>query len=273
MGDILTKEDIKDSIKKNNYYGFKKLSDNEYKIMDIVSVTLPEIDDTDTQYKEKSLEETIFDSFSAISLLDKKYVIKLSKLKTVLNEDLEINDCKTLISFYSDGKKMFNICNIMISNKLDELSKIWLSHEYIHALKDTNFNEFKSKYITSEVLPIFFELILAHDKFIDIHDKWKHERLRFLAHDNEHYIYGRNNEENEEDINDYIVDAYGHYLLGYYYALNLYNLYKLNPKPILKGFKKVLDHKMTTMDLLTKLNLNEVNNENIKTFVYEHKNL
>ena len=56
-------------------------------------------------------------------------------------------------------------------------------------------------------------------------------------------------------VYEYIRSYIGRYLNSFYYAIILYNMYKENPKKILGYVSKVLNHELTTYDMLIDLNI------------------
>ena len=133
----------------------------------------------------------------------------------------------------------------IIPEKTNELSPIWIGHECIHCLKDINYKEYKDKDLYSEVLTIFYEILVSHTIFNDIHDIWKNERNNMLINNNYYYNLLKNNlnDKEKENVYEFAMYLYGEYLTNYYYALNLFHLYKENPKVITKYINKYIAEK------------------------------
>ena len=117
--------------------------------------------------------------------------------------------------------------------------------------------------------PIFYELIDYENSKLKI--KHLEYRLFWLTEQKETYLaiskILKDNINNyklsflNDDINatqniyEYVKSYFGSYLGGFYYALILYNMYKVNPEIILNLINDVLSHKITTLDMLNKLNI------------------
>lgn len=162
---------------------------------------------------------------------------------------------------------------------------IWYSHEAIHALKDSNYNEFiNNKY--GEILPLFHEFLLSNKISNLVYNEWLQLRYVYLKENNEridiplmmdnsNYISLLDALLNEKQIKDKKLLNYnnGRYLLGYYYSLLLYNLYLNNPNKILHLISKVLRNEISTENLLNELDIIENNTTNNKIFNTTHNSL
>lgn len=151
-----------------------------------------------------------------------------------------------------------------------DVDSVFLGHEHCHATKDTNYMEFQRALILDEVIPIFFELMgYENDR---LRKKTLFRRLLALNYNKdvyalaasyfEHnsicrYYYSINNvptyEQNE--LYKFAKTEHGLYLSNFYYALILYNIYRMEPTKILRMISDVLQHKSTTYEMLTKLNI------------------
>ena len=252
-------------------FNFLEPDDHEYRIMELVSDILKD-SDCDNDKLEENHKNPFEEALAMFVQLDKSYYNRIKDIdyKYMIKSNLDESDYVTQIGF--NGNKGF-VDSILLPDSITILSKMWLSHEYVHALKETNINEFVQKNISSDTLPIFYEIILANSKFSDIYEKWKQKRMILLTINKKNYKYGKDNLANNYDLYNYIVNSYGQYLVSYFYALNLYSLFKEDPKTILKNFNAVLKHKMTTNQLVKKLDIYNINKKNINTFIYEHENL
>jgi hypothetical protein len=151
-----------------------------------------------------------------------------------------------------------------ISNKSTEMSKVLIAHELIHALKDTNGNEIKNRFLTGEVLPILFEMIIAHNETPKLARKVLLYRLNSLAEDVAYYYYAKNYCTSEKDLQSYVDSVAVEYLNAFYYSLILYNLYQQDEDALLKEMNTVLLHQKTTRDMIQGLGLyNESSNDRI----------
>ncbi|MBO6145765.1 MAG: hypothetical protein J6O62_03110 [Bacilli bacterium] len=275
----ITKEilDYYDSKRKlTESLGFKKSTDEQREAMDIVSNTLKKIDITETD-ETISLDNSTSKALESLSLFDKKYINKICKFEYMQLDDLPEDEYTTRIAFRQLKGKVLKhsgkVFNIEIPQKITTISPIWLGHEYIHALKETNYKEYILKNRTSEILTFFYEFLIVEKCFPKLHDLWKQKRLSFLNYDNVYYKEAKKRKNENPKTFEYIQDTYGQYLSSYYYALNLYYLYKQNPKEILKYIKKVLDHKMTTEDLINRLDISQVNRNSNNVYILGHERL
>ena len=145
-----------------------------------------------------------------------------------------------------------------IPKKIYDVDIISLGHEHCHALKETNYNEHKNQLTLGEVIPIFYELINYENNFLK--QKCLEYRLFCLKEQKERYLaishFIRQNKIYEYDnIYEYAKNYLGSYFGGFYYAIILYNMYKIDPIKILNLVNQVLSHKITTLDMLKKLNI------------------
>lgn len=145
-----------------------------------------------------------------------------------------------------------------------------LDHEHIHALKETNYEEYKNAFVLGEVIPMFFELIMFDPrniirrelvkeriaslfvtkiKFIFVDEYIKNNSCISLDLGNSDNIYQQRN------IYEYLRTRDGCYLNSFYYAVILYNMYKETPTKILDFVSRVLKHEMTTLDMLNYLGI------------------
>ena len=259
---------------KRSIYGYLTPTSNEIEIMNFVSDTLEKNKKT-PDLELIDLDKAIEDGILSLVVFNKKYINKVKKIVFMTYDDLQINDLRTMISFnmFSEKKrKKGEVTEIKVPNETSELSPIWIGHELIHSLKDTNFNEYILIDIASEVLPIFYEMLVSHTLFSKLHDKWKDYRLSFLENHKEIFKKLEKDSENDKRY-EFIRYQYGQYLTSYYYALNLFHVYKQNPKYVTKYINKVLTHKITTLDLLNKFDIYKINNEHVNIYKLEHSKL
>lgn len=148
-----------------------------------------------------------------------------------------------------------------IPNKLFECSMYYMLHEYMHALKDTNYNEHIYGYVLGETIPLFCELL-----FFDENNFIKNQLLKSRLYDLYHskkeydmineYINGLDSVSNKKiELYKFVRSNIGVYLNSFYYAIILYKLYLENSDKILSLVLKVLKHENTTMDILRELDI------------------
>lgn len=161
------------------------------------------------------------------------------------------------------------ISGFVIPNDLYEISLMFASHEYMHALKDTIYYEYILNKTIGETIPMFYELISCEDN-VDLKKEMIKTRLYFILDNRQEYllfndmirqkaseyIFSDNiNLREEVDLYRFIRSKIGCYLNSFYYALILYNLYKKNPSRVLELIIKVLRHEITTLDMLEYLGI------------------
>ena len=259
---------------KRKIYGQIEPSDNEIEIMDLVSNTILKQNNL-INLQSMDDDEAIKQGILSLVVFNKKYINKVKKITFMTYDDLQMNDLRTIMAFniFSESKnKKGKLIEIRVPKDTSELSPIWIGHELIHALKDTNFNEYILKDISSETLPLFYEMLVTHSIYEDLHDKWKNYRLSFLSNHIDVYNGLKNDSINNKQY-ELTRYSYGQYLTSYYYALNLVHIYKQNPKIVTKYINKVLTHKITTLELLNKFDIYKINKEHVNIYKLEHSNL
>lgn len=164
------------------------------------------------------------------------------------------------------------ITGFQIPKKLYEYSTINFGHEICHSLKDTNYEEHRYIYSLGETIPLFYELISLNPNDIYSKDMIK-TRLFFLYRQGLEFMLNKDLINVEKRVNDsksngdknsyqFMLSKIGCYIHSFYYAIILYNMYKETPQRILKLANKVLNHEMTTLEMLVQLNiLNDIRGE------------
>ncbi len=152
-----------------------------------------------------------------------------------------------------------------IPQVMDEVTAdIFLTHEFIHGLKEVNYNEYVLITSLSDVIPLFYELVQIENdnrkkEFLNV-------RMFLLNIEKETYnnvSLHMKKSMTDKDLYKVIQSRSGEYLNSFYYALVLFNMYKDNPKMILELVRKVLNKEMSTLDLLVNLGLYHKNNDYI----------
>jgi hypothetical protein len=139
----------------------------------------------------------------------------------------------------------------------DVMASFHLGHEHIHALKETNYDEYIDSQILGDVIPIFYELLMA-DSYLELKSTIYKYRLLSLKNDMLHYddaVRNMKKSRNDKDLYKVVATRSGQYLNSYYYATLLFNLYKKDSKNILELVNRVLKHEMTTREMLELLGL------------------
>lgn len=156
------------------------------------------------------------------------------------------------------------IYDLKVPHLLDTSASVFLGHETLHLMKETNYKEYVDAYVLSDVIPLFYELLMME----------KIEESKVLFAERMHLLLAEkvNFDEFTRRIgyNDWDVELYkysqtraGEYLNSFYYAVILYNMYKNDPKGILSLVQKVLNHEMTTREMLTFLDIYQKDNNDI----------
>lgn len=160
--------------------------------------------------------------------------------------------------------------DLNIPIKLNDLSYIYIGHEVIHVLKEgRNPLEWTYLLLYSEVLPMLYEFIQTNGMAISKRAlDWRCHELKEM-YNNVHHKKELSQLDN--DTLKYYQMPEDMYLISFYYALLLYSLYKQSPKEILTEMQNVLHHKITTKELLERLNL--LNDVNKTSFNDEYRKL
>lgn len=144
--------------------------------------------------------------------------------------------------YYLDVPRKFNVSSIY-----------FMVHEIAHMLKEDNYLECKGIYTDIEVIPILLELISAH-----VRGDNNVFRLRELLMLDVAYNYKKL----QEDLDNNLISKddmlafntfFGHnasYLNSFYYALRLFGMYLEAPKYVLGIIDDVLNHRLTTRDVI-----------------------
>ncbi len=186
--------------------------------------------------------------------------------------------CHVIYSFDDEKQEVITDSGIVHHYKtpihISELAPIFLGHEHIHALKETNYQEYINAQRVGDVIPLFYELVITKRNYQEIYKKWLNARM-FLMNDlKRQYTAARQiskNEFRDKDLYKVLAMRTGQYLNSFYYALILYHMYLDDENLILELVRKVLNHEMTTLDLLNTLGIYGKNNK--KVFEKELDNL
>lgn len=214
------------------------------------------------QFKNFSIEnyERIKNIVNSVKFI-KDFELYNSAVTTSYNVTSNNDNVKILLPGY--------ISCYHLPRKIHDVDIVSLGHEHCHALKETNYLEHKNSLVLGEVIPIFYELInyeknLLKMKHLEYRLYWvnEHKEIYLLLSnilngnlkDNILFFMGSNIDDSK-NMYEYSKCAYGCYLGGFYYALILYNIYKEDPVLILSLVNDVLLHKITTFEMLNKLNI------------------
>lgn len=161
---------------------------------------------------------------------------------------------------------------IFLPNMERNISPMIGIHESIHAIQNIK-NSTTEQY--NEFLTYFCELLIAsklgndivsitnktilNDKICAANDFISDLNFRIEDDEEKYYLAQM------DLVNSYI------YLLGYFYALELFDIYKSDPKNVLKKVRRCLNNKISLKDLINyyNLNLSETSCEIIKQKIKE----
>lgn len=194
--------------------------------------------------------------------------VKLKLLNILCDLKVEKSEDKMYSSGFGNNRPEL----LVVPKKLNSLSYIYIAHELLHLLKDSNNNEYKNLYLYSEVLPIFEEMKLG------LNEKNK-RKARYAIYEriaNLKDITKRLNETDNIVIEgDYLKEYFNLsgnvYYLSYYYSVLLLDLYDKYKNDINIDISKVLLSEQTTKDILEKYEL--LKDFNPFTFSNASKNL
>ena len=204
---------------------------------------------------------------------DKKIISEINLINMPENRLIHLNPHNvdnfsflTRVDFsdeFEDSKYQGIVSNYTVPLYINRFSHIFLAHEFNHALKDTNYQEFLSLFIAGEVIPLFFELITLDNFNTDIKKNFLQTRMAMMSNNCQIYYEAKTRINENEEIFNFIKSDAGKYANALYLALLLYNMYRKNPKQVLEEVKKVLYQKQTTIELLNKLGIYNIKNSNI----------
>ncbi len=167
------------------------------------------------------------------------------------------------ISYSSDSvtqkvdRNSAKVLNYKTPIKPDVLGSFYLGHEFVHTLKDTNYEEYIDTQILGDTIPIFYEMLMAdkHPMFKRTIFRFRLEVLKQEAKNYERAIRQMGKSNRYKDLHKINATMSGQYLNSFYYAILLFNIYKVEPKMILEMVNKVLKHELTTRKMLDNLGL------------------
>mgnify|MGYP003298596160 FL=1 len=175
------------------------------------------------------------------------------------------------VAFYADDKTMKPIVDsgkvdhFKIPQIIDTNAEVHLTHELIHAIKETNFEEYKLVAILSDVIPIFYELI-GTEKDEQLRRDILNMRVSVLGIESITYKNATMNMKknmHEKDLYRVMQNRSGQYLNSFYYALILYNMYKFDKERIIGAINRVLRREITTLDMLIELGIYTKDNNHL----------
>lgn len=218
--------------------------------------------------KEKSLEEVrIFGDNIYSRVQDLLSTVPINRCNNIFDFQCRVSYAKKDESNIIDPNTGRIECYI-VPRYLFEYCIFRLDHEHIHALKETNYEEYKNAFVIGEVIPMFFELIMFDPRNIIKRELVK-DRISSLFITKKNFVsidaYIQNNVSlnfcnddsiyQQRNIYEYLRTRDGCYLNSFYYAVILYSMYKETPKKILDFVSRVLKQEITTLDMLNCLGI------------------
>ena len=263
----ITRQEYKNQKRAFDLMGFNYIDHRDKRIINYVSRSLKGIN-TGAFVSSGTISYTdaLVGSLDYVKVLGTEVHSKVSSFVNTLSlkEMNPVNNgytCFVTYSYDPDAKKVNetsgNVGHYKVPLNPDSMASIHLGHEHIHAMKETNYEEYKDGQVLGDVITMLYEFILA-----DTHPELKKDIYRFrlstLKEDFKHYenaVAQMQKSKQDKDLYKIIATRSGQYLNSYYYAVILFNLYKDNPDVILELVNKVLNHEMTTREMLESLNL------------------
>lgn len=156
---------------------------------------------------------------------------------------------------------------------VSEYSCIFLAHEHMHALKETNYLEYSYSQVVGDVIPMFYEFLMASGDFKTLKLVFRH-RLEMIKENKFDFNIARMEvKKNPRDKALYKVleTSVGQYINSFYYACILFRMYQSEPKKVLEYVSLVLKHEMTTLEMLVELGI--YGNDKNELFIEEIGNI
>ncbi len=139
---------------------------------------------------------------------------------------------------------------------LDDFSYVYIGHEIIHLLKDTNVKEWKNLLRHADVLPMLYEFVQMKYKRQNTKRNIINQRMQTLLDMQSMVIKAKEIISNQKEFEIYKLRFYQYYI-SFYYTILLFQKYLKYPKTVLREFKNVLLQKKTTQELLEYFELYE----------------
>lgn len=145
----------------------------------------------------------------------------------------------------------------------DEVSPLWIAHENIHALKETNYDEYVDVQILGDVIPMFLELVMSNQANNETTSTLLQNRLFLLK--NEYTATKEMKKHLPKNLYDIYATRAMQYLNSFNYALQLYQIYRSDKENVISKIKEVLVGQSTTRNMLAEFGLlNECDKEKIQ---------
>ena len=259
-------EDANQFYKIGTLFGMQPLSNGELEFVSFASTLFSNVGSDYVLGEVMSLNKAInlgldnLSFFKDVELVDR---VKKILLSIPMYAEPDEMGYKTHIVFDVDDRtfkisKAGRVKHLVTPLEYGAAAPVEVTHEYLHMLKDTNFDEFKYTFKYSEVIPLFYELIKIQDSNKDLRSILINNRLAAIRAEANTFNIARIQEKESPALTSklrYIESQSGKYILDLYYAFQLYDLYQSNPKVVLDSILKVLKHEKTTFQLLQEFNI------------------
>lgn len=251
------------------------LTDSEIQNANFVAHHLEGINPHPIALAPQTLDDVFDQSFSDIQLLGDDIAFTLGEILDNTNcviayHSTAMYTCHITYQVDEQTKKITNyngnVKLYKLSDNYDELSPLFLGHEHLHALKETNYQEYVDCQRVGDVIPLFYEMVKAYSTYQDLYQAWLNQRIQFLIESKELYQNARESMKScgkTRDLYKLLATKSGQYLNSFYYAIILFNIYQTNPNSVLTLIEKVLKHELTTMEMLSFFNIYNPNNQQI----------
>ena len=262
-----TREELKQQKRIFEIMGFNYIDFNDKRIINYVAKSLKNVETgAYVSFGSVSYEAAVAGGLENLKVLGMELYFKTSRFISVvpLMPVHPLSNgfaCHVTYSVddetYEVDKDSGTINHYKIPKNPDIMAPLHMGHEHIHALKETNYDEYIDGQVFGDIIPMLYEFIVA-ETYPELRKEVYRFRLYSLKEDFKHYDNAINQmmkSKTDKDLYKIIATRSGQYLNSYYYATILFNIYKNDSKMILELVNKVLNHEMTTRDMLESLGL------------------
>ena len=259
-------EDIKKYYRMSQIFNMRTLSDADFSFINSVKNLIPNLGEKVIITTPTSTTKALNKGIDNLKILGNQTIIDRTKsilLSIPIYSEPIIQEFSTKVVFDLDREMRLSpkgkVKNLTTPLEYGETSHTDFSYEYLHMLKETNLKEYKDFLRYSEVIPLLFTLII-NSKENDINQKRTQisNRLILLRQKLKQYnkIYNTEfyNPNLKEELKGFKSEL-SKDLLDLYYAFILFEIYECNPTSLINNVNKVLNHEMTTQELLNKYGL------------------
>lgn len=271
----ITREELRRQKKLLKLFGFNYIDFNDKRVINYVCNSLKDIDTGAHVCKGAiNYKDAIALSLDTLKVLGEQSFVKVSEFISAISflpvvqvrdgyschVNFSLNE-QTLVVDRSSGI----VTKYSVPVNPDLMAPLHMGHEHIHALKDTNYDEYIDAQVFGDVIPMLYELIMA-DTYPENKKDILRFRLSYLKEDCKRYENASSKmlmSKADKDLYKILATKSGQYLNSYYYAMILFNMYKKDPKFILEKVNEVLNHHITTRKMLEILGLLHLDNNDI----------